>query len=182
MDTVNKYPFLAPFVTVIEEPDRNANGIYTIGTRQVHVFPFEIEDDGQLDVEIRQLGRGGQETFDQSFRQSLSIRAWLSKTPYGAEVFYRFHPGVGGMTHLFYDKDLTPTPVPEMQPPKANHFSEIPSQYKEILIPLIPGVYYYNVENLEGSPANDLDTTLNSYFISFRGPNPICPPPYPEYP
>ena len=180
MTTVNDFPFLAPNITVFEAGDRNSDGIYTIGSRQIHVFPFELQTDQQIRVPINQLGRGqnlstssgvsGQEQrFDQAFRQSLSIRAWISSTPNGAEIKFRWHPGTGGISHLFFDKDISPTPMPQLAPQQRNQMSQITFQPRDVLVPLIPGKYFYNVLNMEGSPANDLDNTPNSYRILFLG-------------
>jgi len=178
MTTVNDFPFLDINVTVFEVGDRNVDGIYLIGTNQIHIFPFDIEADGQVRVPINQLGRGqnlssgvaGQgQKFDQSFRQSLSIRAWVSSTPNGSEVKFRWHPSTGGITHIFFDKDLDPPPIPVEAPLQRNQMNQITFQPKDILVPLIPGKYFYNVLNMESSPANDLDNTPNSYRIRFLG-------------
>lgn len=177
MATVNLYPNLPPNVVTIEEADRSADGIYTFGTGIIHVFPFEIESGGQLRVPINQISSG---TGFVAFRQNLSIRVWISKSPNGAELFFRFHPGTGGLAHMFYDKDLNPPPTLEESPITQNQFSPIPAQARDIPVPLIPGTYYYNIQNMESSPANDLKNTPNSYRVGFYGPNPVCPPPYPE--
>jgi len=152
-------------VTIIEEADRSTDGVYEIGTGQIQVFPFEIEAGGQLRVPILQF----------RFRQALSIRVWVSRgKPFGSEIFFRFHPGTGGITHIFFDKDLDPVPIPKESAIQRNEFSGIISQFKDILVPVIPDEYFYNVQNLESSPANSLNNTPNSYKVGFLGPEPIC--------
>lgn len=152
-------------VTIIEEPDRSTDGVYEIGTNQIQVFPFEIESGDQLRVPILQF----------RFRQPLSIRVWVSRgKPFGSEIFFRFHPGTGGITHIFYDKDLDPAPIPQESPIQRSDFSGIIFQFKDILVPLIPDQYFYNVHNIESSPANSLNTTPNSYKVGFLGPEPVC--------
>lgn len=178
MTTVNDFPFLGPNITVIEESDRNVDGIYTFGTGQINIFPFEILADSQIRVPINQIGRGhgfvsdlpGQShQYDQAFRQSFTIRAWISKTPNGSELIFRWSANTGGITHLFYDKDLDPPPMPVEAPLQRSQFNQITFQPRDILVPLIPDKYFYNVLNMESSPANDLDNMPNSYRIRFLG-------------
>ncbi len=159
-------PFELPInATIIEEPDRSVDGVYEIGTNQLQIFPFVIALGDQLRVPIQQF----------HFRQALSIRVWVSKgKPMGPELFFRFHPDTGGITHIFYDKDLVPVPVPKESPIQINKFSAIPFQFIDILVPVIPGPYFYNVHNLESSPANTLNNTPNSYKVGFLGPEPVC--------
>ena len=150
---------LAPNVTIIEEADRKFDGFYEIGSNQTQVFPFVIGVDDQLKTSIQHL----------LFRQSLSIRVWVSRgEPLGNELFFRFHPGTGGVTHFFFDENITPTPIPEKQPLRRNKFSGIPYQAQDILVPLTPDTYYFNVHNMENSPSNSLDDTQNSYKLSFK--------------
>ena len=152
-------------VTIIEEADRSTDGVYEIGTNQIQVFPFEIVSGGQIRVPILQF----------RFRQALSIRVWVSRgKPNGSEIFFRFHPGTGGITHIFYDKDLDPVPVPQESAVHRSEFSGISFQFKDILVPVIPDQYFYNVLNLESSPANSLNDTPNSYKVGFLGPEPVC--------
>lgn len=152
-------------VTIIEEADRSVDGVYEIGSNQIQVFPFDIVSGGQLRVPINQF----------RFRQPLSIRVWVSRgKPFGSELFFRFHPDTGGITHIFFDKDLDPPPVPKESPIQRNQFSGIIFQFKDILVPVIPDQYFYNVQNMENSPANSLNNTPNSYKVGFLGPEPIC--------
>ena len=143
-------------VTIIEEPDRAIDGFYEIEAGQVHVHVFEVEPSGQLRILINQT----------EFRQSFAIRAWVSDKPHGQDIFYRFHPSTGGIRHLFYDKDLNPPPTPEKSPVARSGFSGQLFQFADIPVQLIPGVYFYNIQNMENITAG--------YKIAFIGPGLDC--------
>lgn len=145
-----------PNVTLIEEADRNIDGIYEIGANQIQVHVFDVAVDGQIRIPILQL----------QLRQSLSIRVWVSKKPFSSEIFFRFHPNTGGASHLFFDKDLNPKPEPERSALQRSAFSGQTFRFEDVLVQLIPGTYYYNVHNLENQP--------NGYKVSFIVPGPEC--------
>ena len=145
-----------PNVTFIEEPDRAIDGFYEIGGGQIHIHVFEIVADDQIRITTQQT----------QFRQSFSLRAWVSEKPHGKESFYRFHPNTGGISHLFYDKDLVPIPTPERSPIQRSGFTGQLFQFADILIQLIPGTYFYNIQNMENITAG--------YKIAFIRPGLDC--------
>lgn len=145
-----------PNVTIIEAPERTVDGFYEIGGGQIQIHVFEIAVGGQVRIPIQQT----------QFRQSLSIRAWISEEPHATELFFRFHPGTGGISHLFFDKDLTPEPILEKSPIQRSVFAGQIFQFSDIPVKLEPGTYFYNVQNIEGLEAG--------YKISFIGPGIEC--------
>ena len=154
----NLYVNLPPNVTILEDADREAHidGIYEIGSNQIHAHLFELASLDQIRVPLVQL----------QISQSLAIRAWLSKQPNGQELFFRFHPGTGGITHLFYDMDLVPAPTPISEPIHRSEYSGQIYAVSDILIQLIPGTYFYNIHNLENRTSH--------YKVSFVRPGPDC--------
>ena len=143
-------------VTIIEEPDRAVDGFYENGGGQIHIHVFDIAADGQLRIPISQT----------QFRQSLSVRVWVSAKPHGQELFYRFHPSQGGISHVFYDKDLTPLPTLVESPLQRSDFAGQTFKFSDILIQLIPGTYFYNIQNMEN--------ITTGYKIAFIGPGLDC--------
>jgi len=141
---------------VIEENDRNQNGKYEIDPGFINIFVFEIIADGQLRAPLRHLNTNA------SLHQTYSIRAWISDQPYGSEIFFRFHASTGGTSHLFYDESISPPPEPLKHAPMRNEFSAITYVPQDQLISLTPGVYYYNVINMELS--------TNAYELFFIPP------------
>jgi len=133
---------LPPNTLIIEEVDRHQNGQYEIDPGFINIFPFEILVDGQIRAPIRHLNQ------NHSTQQTFTIRAWISDQPNGSELFFRFHPSTGGTSHLFYDKSIVPIPLPKKEEPMRNQFSAITYVLQDILIPLSPGIYYYNVTNM----------------------------------
>lgn len=154
----NLYPFLAPNITIITATDRELvlDGVYEIGAGQIHSHQFEIEPLGQWRVTLQQL----------QFRQALSLRAWLSKEPNGLEEFFRFHPGDGGIRHIFYDRNLDPAPTPVVDPIRRTEFSGQVYESSDILVKLIPNTFFYNIHNLENQDV--------SYKIAFLPPAIDC--------
>lgn len=140
-------------ILIIEEDDRNTNAKYEINPGFIHVFPFEILVDGQIRCPILHLNTNS------SLHQTFTIRAWLSSQPNGEELFFRYHPTTGGISHLFYDEDISPTPTPTVGNPMRNSFSGITFMAEDVLIPLTPGIYYYNVLNMV--------LKTNAYELSF---------------
>lgn len=132
---------LADNVTILTESDRTLDGSYAIGGGQLFSFEFDIPVDGQIKIVSQQFD--GQ-------RQSLSIRAWVSIEPSDRELFDSFHPGGGGIHHLFADETLEPLPEPKVFQIQRNEFSSFEFSVAEILVPLPSGPYYYNVLNMEG--------------------------------
>lgn len=128
-------------VTVIPEEDRTLDGSYTIGGSQLFAFEFDIPVDGQIKIESKQFAEQ---------RQSLSIRAWISIDPADRELFNHFHPGSGGIHHLFADETLDPLPEPIVFQILRNEFSSFEFAVAEVLVPLPAGPYHYNVLNMEG--------------------------------
>lgn len=137
----SQLPASQPAVVIIKEEDRAADGSYEIGGTQVFSFVFEIPVDGKIKINLRQ--------FDE-IRQSLSIRAWISVEPNSIQLFNHFHPGSGGIFHLFVDEALDPLPEPEVFRIQKNQFSSFEFSVGEILLPLSAGTYHYNVVNMEG--------------------------------
>ena len=133
---------LPPNALVIEAADRNQNGTYEIDPGFIHIFPFEILADGQLRMPIRHLNTSNR------MHQTYTIRAWISDQPNGSELFFRYHPGTGGTSHLFYDESIVPVPEPKKHEPMRNQFSGITFVPQDNLIPLSPGIYYYNIINM----------------------------------
>ena len=136
----SQLPFSQPALIVIKEEDRSVDGSYEIGGTQVLAFEFEIPINGLIKVNSRQ--------FD-DIRQSLSIRAWLSLVPGAIQLFNHFHPGSGGIHHLFVDETIDPLPEPEVFQIQRNQFSSFQFSIGEERVPLPAGIYYYNVLNLE---------------------------------
>lgn len=143
-------------VTIIEEPDRTIDGFYEIEGGQIQIHVFEIEAGGQIRIPINQT----------QFRQAFSLRVWVSKKPHGAELFFRFHPSTGGISHLFFDKELDPKPTLEKSSIQRSDFAGQLFQFVDVPIQLIPGTYFYNIQNLENRPAG--------YKIAFIGPGLDC--------
>jgi len=81
-------------------------------------------------------------------------------------LFFRFHPGTGGVSHLLFDKDLNPTPILVQSPIQRSLFTGQEFRFSDNPVPLVPGVYFYNVQNLEGKP--------DGYKIAFIGPGLDC--------
>jgi len=148
---------IPPNVLIIEEADRKQSGQYEIDPGFIHVFPFEILVDGELRAPNRHLSP------DNRMHQSFSIRAWVSEQPNGAELFFRFHAGTGGVSHLFYDESISPPPEPKKHEPMRNQFSPIVFVPQDNLVPLAPGTYYYMVQNMELS--------INAYELFFIPPS-----------
>lgn len=146
-----------PNALIIEEADRQQDGTYELDHGFIHVFPFEILVDGQLRAPIRHLNTNA------SLRQAFTIRAWISDQPFGTELFFRYHPGTGGLSHLFYDETITPTPEPKKHPAARNQFSAITYVPQDVLVPLAPGTYYYMVLNMV--------LTTNAYELFFIPPD-----------
>ena len=138
---------LPPNVTLMTEDLLVADGFYSIGGDQIQVFPFTITSMGQLRVPVQQTPG----------RQSFSIRCWVGDNILGNEVVSQFHPGFGGLSHLFYDPSITPTTMDI--PPMYNSLSGQYFKPGDILQPLAPSTYYYHVHNLERSD--------NGYKIGF---------------
>ena len=124
---------------IIELEDRLENNSYMVEPRFVHAFLFVIPTDGFIRTIIRQF----------NIRASYSIRAWISKRPYDTELFYRFHPGTGMTSHMFYDINMAVPPTPIMQQTQRNLYSKITYTPQDVLFALEPGTYYYNLSNLE---------------------------------
>ena len=135
------FPFLPVNVTIVTESDRTLDGNYTIGGDQIFAFEFEILADGQIKINSLQY---------KDLRQSLSIRAWVSILPVDIQLFNHFHPGSGGIHHLFVDETITPRPEPQVFQIQRNQFSSFEYAVGEILVALPAGVYYYNIHNMEG--------------------------------
>ena len=144
---------LPPTALIIEEEDRPQSGRYQIESGSLNIFPFEILTDKQFRVPIRHLNT------NDALHQNLSLRVWISTQPNGIELFFRFHPTTGGLSHIFYDVNKTMVPVPKSQPPARSEFNGITYIVRDELIPLDPGVYYYNVLNMENR--------LNAYELFF---------------
>jgi hypothetical protein len=142
---------------VIEEADRKPDGRYLLDAGAINIFPFEILPDKQFRVPVKHLNTNA------ALHATFSIRAWISETPYGSELFFRYHPGTGGVTHIFYDKGMNTPPIPIEQPPMRNSFSGITFVIKDELVPLTPGVYYYNVINMENK-----DNSYELFFDPFE--------------
>ena len=124
---------------VIEEIDRNLDGNYLIEPGFIHIFPFEIPGNDFIRTHIYQFDR----------RESFSIRAWVSKLPNDSESFFRFHPGTGGVTHMFYDESSIAAPLPVKGNTQRNQFSGISFTPQDDLIALEPGTHHFNVLNME---------------------------------
>lgn len=150
---------LPPGAIIFEEEDRLQTGKYELDPGVLNIFKFEILPDGQLRVPVRHLN-----TNDRT-HQTWSIRAWISTDPNGIELFYRFHPNTGGLSHLFYDENITPIPEPKKHAPMRNEFSAITYTPQDELVPLAPGIYYYNIINMV--------LKTNAYEIAFIDPT-VC--------
>jgi len=150
----SQLPPSQPKLIIIKESDRIIDGNYNIEGVQILSFEFEIPIGGKLKVNSRQRSDG---------RQSLTIRVWVSKKPNDIELFNRFHPGNGGIHHLFVDENLDPLPEPEIFQIERNQFTAFNFAIGENLIALPPGKYYYNVINLEGFPGG--------FFVNFVNPD-----------
>ena len=145
---------------IIEEVDRHQNGAYEIDPGFIHIFPFDIIVDGQLRAPIRHLSANNAQT------QSFTIRAWISEKPNGAELFFRYHPGTGGVSHLFYDENIVPAPDTQKSDPMRNQFSAITFVPQDELVSLASGTYYYMVLNMVLKP--------NAYELFFIPPGVCC--------
>ena len=143
-------------VTTIKVADRTVDGFYELDGGRIDVHLIDIEIGGQIRVPINQT----------QFRQSLSIRVWVSKTSHGQELFFRFHPGTGGAAHLFFDEDLDPAPKLIQSPIQRSLFSAQEFRFSDIPVPLAPGRYYYNIQNMENRPVG--------YKVAFIGPGFDC--------
>lgn len=135
-------------VTIITPQLRTPDGVYFIPGSATHVHEFIIEIDGQVRIPIQQLPG----------KQSFSIRAWIGDGILGNSLFFRFSPGDGGLSHLFFDENLDPAPMPEGNP----HFNKFAGQEfspTDRAIGLAPGTYYYHVVNMESQD--------NAYKIGF---------------
>lgn len=139
---------LAVNVTIIKVSDRTPDGFYEIGGGQIQIHPFTVNVNGQLTIPAQQVPR----------RQTFSIRAWIDIIPMGSGLISRFHPGTGGIIHIFFDESLDPVPT-VMDKPHRNAFSEISFIPREVLVPLPPGEYFYHFLNMEGA--------LNVYKVGF---------------
>ena len=138
--------------TIVYYDDRSVDGNYLVLGDFITSFWFEVEVDTTFTVKAYQYDQPG---------QSFSIRAWISKEPNGIQLFERFHPSTGGIYHQFYDKNMTPTPTPTVYSTQRNEFSAITYEIRDNMVPLEPGIYYYNVHNLERKPRG-----ININFIS----------------
>jgi len=147
---------LPPNALIINPEDRNSNGRYEIASGFINIFQFEIVADGQFRVPVRHLNT------NERSHESFSLRAWISVDPNGIELFYRFHPTSGGLSHLIYDESIDPPPEPTKHSPMRNEHSPITFTPQDSLVPLAPGVYYYNILNMILKP--------NAYEISFDVP------------
>ncbi len=145
-----------PNVTIIEEPDRVVDGFYEIEGGQIQIHVFEILAGGQIRIPISQT----------QFRQSLALRVWVSEKPHGQEIFFRFHPGTGGASHLFYDKDLDPIPTLVESSIQRSNFAGQLFRFADVPVQLIPDTYFYNIQNMENITAG--------YKIAFIGPGLEC--------
>lgn len=152
----SQLPFSRPALTIIEEQDRKLDGNYEIGGIEIFSFIFNIPVDGQLKINSRQLGQA---------RQSFTMRIWVSKEPNNIQLFNHFHPGNGGIHHLFVDETLNPLPEPEVFQVQRNEFSGFNFAVGEELVPLAVGQYHYNVQNMEGHEGG--------FFVNFAVPG-IC--------
>ena len=74
---------------------------------------------------------------------------WFSAYPNSIQLFNHFHPGSGGVHHLFVDETIEPLPEPEIFKVQRNQFSGFEFSIGEELVPLPAGTYYYNVVNME---------------------------------
>lgn len=137
----SELPASQPALIVIKEEDRSVDGSYEIGGTQIISFKFEIPAGGVIKINTRQ--------FDE-IRQSLSIRVWISLEPNTTQLFNHFHPGSGGIYHLFVDETIEPLPEPEVFQIQRNQYSGFSFSVGEERIPFSAGIYYYNVLNLEG--------------------------------
>ena len=145
-----------PNVTFFEVDDRVVDGFYTVGANQIHIHVIDLLPNGQIRVPTAQT----------IIKQALSIRNWISIKPHGIELFFRFHPGSGGISHLLYDRNITPAPIPEKSALGLSSFSGQTFQFIDILVPLMPRRYFYNIHNLENQP--------NGYKIAFETPGLDC--------
>jgi len=136
----SQLPSSQPALIIIKEEDRVLDGNYEIGGTQVISFVFEIPVDGVIKVNLRQFTE---------IRQSFGIRAWISVEPNAIQLFNHFHPGSGGIDHLFADETSEPLPEPEVFQVQRNQFSGFSFSVGEILVPLPAGTYHYNVVNME---------------------------------
>lgn len=145
---------LPPNVTIITPDLQTESGVYEIGGDQIHVHPFTINANEQYRIPVQQLPG----------KQSLSIRAWVGDDILGNSLFYRFHPGFGGLAHLFYDIN-DETPIPPTYP-FYNEFAGQTYEPTDIVIGVQPGTYYYHVHNLERH-----DNAYKIGFMSTTFPN-----------
>jgi hypothetical protein len=148
-------------IQIIGPNDRSCDGIYEIPPNVIHVFPFTVPLNDYIRVPVLHLNP------DNRRSQSLGIRCWIATQVNGYELFFRFHPGTGGIAHVFYDKNMNPPPPLEEGNATVNRFSGIVTQFKDIPVPMIPGEYFYQVQNMEKRP--------NTYKIGFLRPNVCCP-------
>lgn len=139
---------LPPNVTIITPQLRTPDGRFSINGDSIHIHEFIIDVGGQVRIPIQQLPG----------KQNLSIRAWIGDGILGNSVFFRFHPGDGGLSHLFFDENLDPAPMPVGEP----HFNKFAGQNfapTDNAIGLAPGTYFYHVVNMESQE--------NAYKIGF---------------
>lgn len=123
---------------IIEIVDRRQDASYVIEPGFIHIFPFVVPADDFMRTQTYQSDR----------RQNLSMRAWISDVPNDSELFFRFHPGTGGVTHMFYDRNMITPPTPVKSAIQRNLYSNIAFTPQDDLIALEPGIYYFNVMNM----------------------------------
>lgn len=128
---------------LIEPSERRTDGCYTIENTTIHFHPFTIEPDGSIVITLQQL----------LGCQDFAIEGWVSTFkclggPFVGDFDRAWSPGTGGITHIFYDENISPPPSNPGQLIR-NSFSEITSNVRSVLVPLAPGEYVYNVLNQE---------------------------------
>lgn len=147
-------------VQLIDYNNRTPDGIYEIPPGVTHIHPFAVPYNNQIRIVINHINRNEQSS------QSFALRSWISFHENGEELFYRFHPDSGGISHVFYDKDIA-SPEIECNHVQQNHFSVIKFQRCDIPVGFLPGIYYYHILNMENRP--------NAYRINFARPVICCP-------